>query len=135
MTVSQPTREFTPINPARNLANKRRVQAAQGDITQAPQEQLGEAIAAAYHEDADFRATHPVNHVVGRAAIQTRILGAFAARAAGMSNGGRASSRVVSIRGGNWSLVMANISAPSSADWFGIPATGQPLIARYCEAA
>ena len=49
MTVAQPSREFTPIDQDRNLDNKGRVQAAQQSITQAPLDQLGEAIAAAYH--------------------------------------------------------------------------------------
>ena len=133
MTVAQPSREFTPIGQERNLANKRRVQAAQQDITQAPLEQLGEAIAAAYHEDADFRATHPVNHVVGRAAIQREFWGHLrralpdVERRESILAGGVYQGREMIACHGQYLGTFV-------ADWFGIPATGQPLIARYCEA-
>ncbi len=133
MAVAQPSREFTPIDPERNLANKRLVQAAQQDITQAPLEQLGEAIAAAYHEDADFRATHPVNDVVGRAAIQSEFWGPLrralpdVERRESILAGGVYQGRELVACHGQYLGTFV-------ADWFGIPATGQPLIARYCEA-
>ena len=133
MTVSQPSREFTPIDPARNRANKRRVQAAQQEIARAPLAQLGEALAAAYHEDADFRATHPVNHVVGRAALQRefwaplrRALPDVERREHILAGGVYQGRELVACTG--------QYLGTFAADWFGIPATRQPLVARYCEA-
>lgn len=132
MTQTRPTREFTPIAPARNLANKRFVQAAQQGITRAPREELGEAIAAAYAEGADFRATHPVNHVVGRAAIQQefwtplrRALPDVERREQILAGGVYQGRDLVACYG--------QYLGTFTEDWFGIPATGQPLIVRYCE--
>ena len=133
MTVAQPTREFTPIDQERNLANKRLVQAAQQSITQAPLDQLGEAIAAAYHEDAAFHGTHPVNDIVGRAAIQRkfweplrRALPDVERRESILAGGVYQGREMIACHGQYLGTFVA--------DWFGIPATGQPLIARYCEA-
>ncbi len=133
MTVAQPTREFTPIDQERNLANKRLVQAAQQSITQAPLDQLGEAIAATYTEDADFRGTHPVNHIVGHAAIQRKFweplrhaLPDVERRESILAGGVYQGREMIACHGQYLGTFVA--------DWFGIPATGQPLIARYCEA-
>ena len=126
-------REYTPMDAQRNLANKRFVQAAQRDITQAPPGQLGEAIAAAYHEGADFRGTHPVNHLVGRAAIERQFWAHLrhalpdAERRELILAGGLYQGRPLVACYGQYLGTFAE-------DWFGIPATRQPLLARFCEA-
>ena len=126
-------REFSPIEPARNLANKRRLRAAQQEITQVPLRQLGEAIDAAYHEDAEFRATHPVNEVVGRAAIEREFWRPLrhalpdAERREHILVGGRYQGRELVASLGQYVGTFAR-------DWNGLPATGQPLVVRYCEA-
>ena len=133
MTLTQPTRNFSPIDPQRNLANKRWLRAAQQEIAQAPMADLGEAIAAAYHADAEFRATHPVNDRVGHAAIQREFWEPLrralpdAERREHILVGGVYQGRDLVASSGHYLGMF-------EADWFGIPATGQPLIVRYCEA-
>ena len=125
--------EFTPVDQTRNLENKRRVQAAWQDISAAAPDKLGEAIAAAYTEDAEFHGTHPVNDLVGRAAIQREFMEPLrralpdVERREGILAGGVYQGRELVACYGHYLGTFA-------ADWFGIPATQQTLLVRYCEA-
>ena len=125
--------EFTPVDQTRNLANKRRVQAAWQDISAAAPDKLGEAIAAAYTEDAEFHGTHPVNDLVGRSAIQREFLEPLrralpdVERREGILAGGVYQGRELVACYGHYLGTFA-------ADWFSIPATQQALLVRYCEA-
>ena len=60
---------FTPIDPERNLANKRRVRAALQAAIDGPAEQIEATLAAVYAPDALTRSSHPVNDQQGVAAI------------------------------------------------------------------
>jgi len=127
------TNGFTPLDQARNLANKRRVQAAMQALTEAPAAQLEDAIAAAWREDAAFHGTHPVNDLVGRAAIRREFWEPLRRalpdleRREGILAGGVYQGRELVACYGHYLGTFA-------ADWFGIPATRQALLARYCEA-
>ena len=131
--MSDLTKNVSPVDQTRNLANKRRVQAAWQDISAAAPDSLGEAIAAIYSEDAKFHGTHPVNDLVGRAAIQREFLEPLRSalpdveRREGILAGGVYQGRELVACYGHYLGTFA-------ADWFGIPATQQALLARYCEA-
>ena len=94
---------------------------------------MGEAIAAAYTEDAEFHGTHPVNDLVGRSAIQREFLEPLrralpdVERREGILAGGVYQGRELVACYGHYLGTFA-------ADWFSIPATQQALLARYCEA-
>lgn len=123
---------FTPVDQARNLANKRRVQAAWQDITLAEPAELDEAIAAIYCEDAEFHGTHPVNDLVGRAAIQREFVEPLRRalpdleRREGILAGGVYQGRELIACYGHY-------LGTFTGDWFGIPASQQALLVRYCE--
>ena len=94
---------------------------------------MGEAIAATYTEDAVFHGTHPVNDLVGRAAIQREFMEPLrralpdVERREGILAGGVFQGRELVACYGHYLGTFA-------ADWFGIPATQQALLVRYCEA-
>ena len=60
---------YTPIDPERNLANKRRVSAALQAVIDGPPAQIEAALAAVYAEGVLTRSSHPVNDQCGVEAI------------------------------------------------------------------
>ncbi|MCY4527091.1 MAG: ester cyclase, partial [Anaerolineaceae bacterium] len=124
---------FTPVDQSRNLANKRRVQAAWRDLTLAPLAQLKAVLAAVYSEDADFHGTHPVNDLSGRDAIRRDFLEPLRhalpdlERREGILAGGVYQGRELVACYGHYLGTFAQ-------DWFDIPATRQILSLRFCEA-
>ena len=126
------TNAYTPVDQARNLANKRLVQAAWQGLTEAGPDAVEEALAAAYTEDARFHGTHPVNDLAGRAAIQREFLEPLrralpdVERREGILAGGVYRARELVACYGHY-------LGTFTEDWFGIPATRQALLARFCE--
>ena len=131
--ATDPLKNFTPVEQGRNLANKRRVQAAWQELTLTPLDKLDEALAAVYAEGAGFHGTHPVNDLTGRDAIRRGFLEPLrralpdAERREGILAGGVYQGRELVACYGHYLGTFAQ-------DWFGIPATQQILTARYCEA-
>ena len=62
---------FTPIDPERNLANKRMVRDALQAVIDGPPAQIEAALAAVSADGALTRSSHPVNDQHGVAAIAT----------------------------------------------------------------
>ncbi len=125
--------EFSPIDQARNLANKRFILAKQQEITRAPRAELGAAIAAAYEPEAPFHGTHPVNDIAGYAAIEGEF---WAPLRRALPDVERREDILAGglYQGKEWVACSGHYLGTFTTDWFGIPATRQPLLVRFCEA-
>lgn len=117
----------------RKLANKRFVRAALGRIAEAGLAGLPAALAAAYHPDATWRGSHPLNEMAGLEPIEATVwqplLHAFPdlERRDNILVGGKYEGREIVAAVGHYCGTFRR-------DWLGIPATGRTIYLRYGEA-
>ncbi len=113
-------------------ANKRFVMDALSAVAEATPATLATRLAAAYHPDASWRGSHPMNEVAGLASIEGKIwrplLDAFPdlERRDLIVAAGR-------FRDADFVATMGHYAGTFRRDWLSIPATGQPVYLRSAE--
>ena len=120
------------LTAAANVANKRFVREALGAVAEAGLGQLEARLAAAYHPDAEWRGSHPLNEMRGVEAIAASVwrplLTAFPdleRRDVILLGGHHAGADLVGAVGHHCGTFRR--------DWLTIPATGRPVYLRYGE--
>ena len=114
------------------IADKRFVREALGALAAASPARLAHTLEAAYHTDAGWRGSHPLNEMTGTAAMAAKVwlplLKAFpdlerrdTILVGGDSDGARKIAAV------------GHYLGTFREDWLGIPATGRPVYLRYGE--
>jgi predicted ester cyclase len=115
-----------------HLANKVFVHNALAKLAEATPDTLGAALAAAYHPQAEWRGSHPLNEMVGVEAmagiVWAPLLRAFP----------DLERRDVIVVGGEYKghalvATLGHYCGTFREDWLGIPATGRPVYLRYGE--
>lgn len=116
-----------------NLANKQALFAHMQALMDAPEQELGEAVAAAYHPDTVWNGSHPLNELVGAELIEERVWRPLrlalpdVERRDDILMGGR-------FNDADWVGAVGNYVGTFENDWLGIPATrGQVVYVRYGE--
>jgi len=123
---------FTPIDQARNIANKRQVIDFMQSLSGAPTAELADAAQAAYHVDAAIHVIHPINTLHGPDQALDRfwrpLRQAFpdAERREDIVAGGV-------YRHEDWVGCLGHLLATFEADFLGISATGRPVALRFAE--
>ncbi len=117
---------------ARHLANKRFVRDALARIAEATPATLAAALAAAYHPNAHWRGSHPMNEMTGLDAIAAKVwaplLHAFPdlERRESILIGGE-------YEGNDLVACVGHYCGTFRKDWLTIPATGRTIYLRSCE--
>lgn len=116
-----------------HLANKHFVHGALSALAEATPLDLTRRLAAAYHPEASWRGSHPLNELHGLAAIEATVwrplLLAFPdleRRDSILIGGG--------YEGAEWVAAMGHYCGTFHRNWLGIPATGRVAWLRYGEA-
>lgn len=119
-------------SPAAHLARKRLVRDALAAIAHASPADLPAALAAAYHPDAEWRGSHPLNEMTGLGAIAAAVWRPLHAAFPDLE---RRDSLMVAgdYEGHAFVGAVGHYCGTFHADWLGIPATGQPIYLRYGE--
>ena len=118
--------------PGQHLANKRFVHAALYALARSTPDTLMQRLETAYHPDAEWRGSHPMNEMRGIDAIAATVwrplLAAFPdlERRDSILMGG-------SYEGGDLVGAMGHYCGTFRRDWLGIPSTGRPIWIRYGE--
>ncbi|WP_375452270.1 ester cyclase [uncultured Devosia sp.] len=114
------------------VENKRLVIEAIGAIAGGGLEGLEEHLTAAYHPDAKWRGSHPLNEMDGRPAIETRV---WRPLLTAMPDLERRDLMVAAGRYQDHDLVatLGHYAGVFRRDWLGIPATGRPVFLRSGE--
>jgi predicted ester cyclase len=115
-----------------HLANKAFVRAALSALAEAPPGRIADRVAAAYHPDAEWRGSHPLNEMRGVDAIAAKVWHPLARSFPDLER------RDVLLIGGHshgTDIVGAvgHHCGTFREDWLGIPATGRPVYIRYGE--
>ena len=124
--------EYSPVDQAENIANKRRVMAIMGALAEAPLAQLSAVARDGYAEDVALRATHPINELSGIEAGLAQLWLPLRRALPDMERrehfvaGGR-------YRDGNWIACMGDYMGSFAEDLLGIPATRGVVCLRFCE--
>ena len=124
---------YSPIDQARNIANKRRVIDITQALTEQPIARLADTARDAYAADVSLHVTHPINQLRGIDAGLAQLWIPLRAALPDMERrdffvaGGR-------YRDGDWVACMGHYLGTFAADWLGIPATRGVVHLRYCEA-
>lgn len=114
------------------VSNKRAVRGFMAAIAEAKAENLDERLARAYHPDAGWRGSHPLNELQGVEAIAETVwrplLSAFPdlERRDAILIGG-------TYEGRDYVGGVGHLAGTFRRDWLGIPATGRPAYLRYGE--
>lgn len=118
--------------PSPNLANKRFVREALGALAEARPEQLEARIELAYHPDAEWRGSHPLNEMRGREAIAETVWRPLLSAFPDLE---RRDLILLGGRFGDADLVacIGHLLGTFREDWLTIPATGRPVYLRYGE--
>ena len=117
---------------ARLLANKRHVRQALCALAEATPANLDKRLAAAYHSDAAWRGSHPLNEMAGVEAIAAKVwrplLHAFPdlERRDNILIGGQ-------FKGADMVAAIGHYCGTFRHDWLTIAATGRPVYLRYGE--
>ncbi|MCY4146428.1 MAG: ester cyclase [Chloroflexi bacterium] len=124
---------YSPIDQARNIANKRRVIAIQQALAEQPVESLEEVARDGYAVDAALHVTHPINELRGAAAGLSALWLPLRKALPDMER------RDVFVAGGHyrdgdWVACMGEYLGTFADDWLGIPSTRGVAQLRYCEA-
>ncbi len=115
-----------------NLKNKKAVKALLDNIASADLDSLNKNLHTAYHDDASWRGSHPMNELQGIAAIEevvwTPLLSAFPdlERRDDIVIGGNYDGR-------HYVGMVGHLAGSFKHDWLGIPATGGLMYLRYGE--
>lgn len=132
--MSHPTRffQFSPIDQARNLANKQRVIDALHGLISAPLDALPALVGDLYAADAHLNVTHPINQLSGHDAfvsafwLPLRHALPDAERRDEIVAGGR-------YRDADWVGCVSHYVGTFAHDWLGIPATHGVVALRCAE--
>ena len=120
------------VEAERILANKRQVKGLLDAIANEPASKLKASLAAAYHKDARWRGSYPINELEGLAAIEARVwqplLEAFPdlERRDSLIVGGATDGR-------DYVGMVGCYAGSFLKDWLGIPASGAVTYLRYGE--
>ena len=124
--------KYTPVEQARNIANKRRVIEVMQAMTHEPIDRLDEVARAGFAADIALNVTHPINEMRGIEAALERLWRPLrralpdVERRDNFVAGGR-------YRDANWIGCMGHLMGVFERDWLGIPATRGVVSVRYCE--
>ena len=125
--------QYTPIDQARNIANKQRVIEIMRGLAEGPVEKLEEIARGSLAQDSALQVTHPINELSGRRAALERLWLPLrralpdVERREHFVAGGR-------YRDGDWVACMGHYLGSFERDLLGIPATRGAVCLRYCEA-
>ena len=114
--------QYSPIDQADNIANKRRVMSIMGALAEAPLEQLPEAARDGYAADVALNVTHPINELRGIEAALQQVWRPLRRALPDMERrenfvaGGR-------YRDADWIACMGHYLGSFAHDLLGIPAT------------
>ncbi len=124
--------QYSPVDQAQNLANKRRVMDIMRALSEAPLAQLAEAAGDGYTIDAALNVSHPINELRGIAAGLEQLWQPLRRALPDMERrenfvaGGR-------YRDANWIACMGHYLGNFAGDLLGIPATRGVVHLRFCE--
>lgn len=124
--------QYSPIDQARNIANKSRVMAIMRALSEAPLEDLPAVARDGYARDVALHVTHPINELAGSAAGLQELWQPLRRALPDMERrdyfvaGGR-------YRDGHWVACMGDYLGSFERDLLGIPATRGAVCLRYCE--
>ena len=124
--------QYSPIDQAANIANKRRVMSIMSALSEAPLAELPEAARAGYAEGVALNATHPINELRGIDAGLEQLWKPLRRALPDMERrenfvaGGR-------YRDANWIACMGHYLGTFAQDLLGIPATRGVVHLRFCE--
>ena len=124
--------QYSPVDQARNIANKRRVMSIMAGLAEEPVERLADIARDGWSADVELNVTHPINELRGRAAGLERLWMPLRHALPDMERrehfvaGGR-------YRDGDWIACMGHYLGSFERDLLGIPATRGAVCLRYCE--
>ena len=124
--------EYSPIEQARNIANKQRVMAIMRALAEEPVERLPDIARDGLSSDIALHVSHPVNELRGIEAALAQLWQPLRRALPDMERrehfvaGGR-------YRDGNWIACMGHYLGTFARDLQGIPATRGAVCLRYCE--
>ncbi len=126
------TYEFQPVDQAENIANKRRIIDTMQQMVSAPLAELGEAIHAGYHVEAQVNVTHPINELNGLQAVAEKLWKPLRRAIPDVER------RDDIVAGGCYRQAqyigcLGHYVGTFENDWLGIPATRQVVAVRYAE--
>lgn len=115
-----------------NIKNKKKVKILMDDIANADSHSLKEKLSTTYHENAEWRGSHPMNEIKGVAAIEEVVWGPLLNAFPDLER------RDNIIIGGNYEGrdyvgMVGHLAGTFKQDWQGIPATGGLIYIRYGE--
>lgn len=118
--------------PAEHLAHKRFVRAALGRVAEAGLGGIEAALAAAYHPQAQWRGSHPLNEMTGIEAIAEIVWKPLLRSLPDLE---RRDNILIggTYEGDDLVGAVGHYCGTFRHDWLTIPATGQPLYIRYGE--
>jgi predicted ester cyclase len=123
---------YQPVDQVVNVANKRRIIDFMREIVNAPLADLGEAVRAVYHEDAEVNVTHPINELDDRDAVDEdfwrplrRALPDVERRDDIVAGGLYRRAKMIGCLG--------HYVGTFENDWLGIPASHKVVAVRYAE--
>jgi predicted ester cyclase len=122
---------MTAIDPA-IVRNKRFLMEAIDRIAGSRPETLAESLAAAYHPNAEWRGSHPLNEMRGLAAIESTVWQPLLRSFPDLE---RRHSIVAagSYQGNDYVAIMGHYCGTFREDWLSIPATGRAVFLRSGE--
>jgi predicted ester cyclase len=127
-------RSRTPdmTSPATHLANKRLVRETMYALADATSATLERRLAAAYHSEAQWRGSHPLNEMRGTEAIATKVWRPLLASFPDLE---RRDDILIggSYNGADLVGAVGHYCGTFRTDWLTIPATGRPIYLRYGE--
>lgn len=114
------------------ITNKQLVRNLLQAIVNSPPSELDTAVETAYHSDAQWRGSHPLNEIQSPAAISEKV---WRPLKNALPNAERRDTLLV---GGHWNNVdyvgaVGMVVGTFCRDWLGIPATGGAIYLRYGE--
>lgn len=117
---------------ATHLANKRFVRQAMAEIAEAGPEGITAGLAQAYHPDAAWRGSHPMNEMTGLDAIEAQVWRPLQQAFPDLE---RRDSILIAGDYDGHDLVgcVGHLCGTFGHDWLGIPATGQTIYLRFGE--
>ena len=124
--------EYSPIDQARNIANKGRVMEIMGALAEAPLDRLPEVAQECLAPGLELNVAHPINELRGIEAALSRLWQPLRRALPDMERrehfvaGGR-------YRDANWIACMGHYLGTFERDLLGIPATRGAVCLRYCE--
>ena len=124
---------YTPVDQARNIANKSRVIEVMRTMTEAPLDELPRLARDSFADDIPLHATHPINELRGMGAGLERL---WLPLRRALPDVERRDFFVAGgvYQGADWVACMGHYMGNFQADLLGIPATRGVVCLRFCEA-